>query len=68
MPMQNSCTPAKNRMMHTRDGHPKALPPDTSWRTMTNRMAKKDAAHKISPSTDAMASGAVEKAMMPSRA
>ena len=52
--------------MHTREGHPEVGSPKISFRTMINMIKKKAATQNSTPITAAKASGAVEKAVIPS--
>ena len=53
-------------MMEARDGHPSTGSPKSKARTMMKINAKKATMHRSVPATEAMESGTVENATMPS--
>ena len=67
IPVQKNCTPLVIRMMHTREGQPDTGSPKISFRTMINMIIKKAMIQNSTPTKEAIRSGAVENAVIPSR-
>ena len=55
------------RIMHTREGQPETGSPKISFLTMINTIIRKAITQNRIPTKEAISSGAVEKAVIPSR-
>ena len=66
IPIQKSCTPPINVMIHAVDAHPVTGSPKTSFRIIIKITATKDNTVMNIPNQDANANGACEKLIIPS--
>ena len=67
MPVQKNCTPLVIRIIHTSEGQPDTGSPKISLRTIINMIIIKAITQNNTPTNEAIKSGAVENAVIPSR-
>ena len=68
IPIQNSWIPLTKKMIHTKLGQPDVGSPTISVLTIIIRIKMNDIRQKIIPTIELIANGAVEKAIIPSKA